>query len=199
MSFNFSSKLKTYQLYYRYRACNGKEADVINNAQYYEYLIDTYQNLIYTICFRIVKDYFEAEDLAQETFLSAYKHLSTFDRQYEKAWLSRIATNKCLDYIKRAERQSIPTEDEYFQAQPSISPSLEDKVMEAEVKRQLSQQCDKLKSPYREIALDYFYRELTAAEIANKTGKNLKTVQTQIYRARSLLQKKYGKEAFAHE
>ena len=172
---------------------------MINTEQYYEYLIDTYQNLIFSICYKIVKDYFEAEDLAQETFLSAYKHLSTFDRQYEKAWLCRIATNKCLDFIKRADRQSIPTEDEYFLTQKDKEPSPEDNVLELEVKQQLSKRCNSLKSPYREIAFDYFYRELSAAEIAENTGKNLKTVQTQIYRARAMLQKTYRKGAIIHE
>lgn len=176
-----------------------KEAEKINNEQYYEYLIDTYQNLVFSICYRIVKDYFDAEDLAQETFLSAYKHLSTFDRQYEKAWLCRIATNKCLDFVKRSERQSIPTEDEYFLTQSDKDPSPEEKVLEQEVKRQLSERCNRLKSPYREIALDYFYRELPAAEIAANTGKNLKTVQTQIYRARAMLQKTYRRGALNNE
>ncbi len=166
---------------------------------YYEYLIDTYQNLIFSICYKIVKDYFEAEDLAQETFLSAYKHLPTFDRQYEKAWLCRIATNKCLDFIKRADRHSIPTEDEYFLAQKDKEPSPEENVLDLEVKRQLSERCNSLKSPYREIAFDYFYRELSAAEIAKNTGKNLKTVQTQIYRARAMLQKTYRKGAIINE
>jgi RNA polymerase sigma-70 factor (ECF subfamily) len=133
--------------------------------------------------------------LAQETYLSAYKHLSTFDRQYEKAWLCRIATNKCLDYLKRAERQSIPTEDEYFITQTDKEPSPEDNVLDAEVKRQLYDRCSQLKSPYREIAMDYFYYELPAADIASKNGKNLKTVQTQIYRAKAMLQKKYRKGA----
>jgi RNA polymerase sigma-70 factor (ECF subfamily) len=165
----------------------------INREKYYEYLIDTYQNLVFTICFRTVNDYFEAEDLAQETFISAYKHLDSFDGQHEKAWLCRIATNKCLDYLKKAERKSVPTEDEYFLTQVNKEPSPEESVLETEVKRQLSDRCKGLKSPYREIALDYFYNELSAAEISAKTGKNLKTVQTQIYRARSLLQKTYKK------
>lgn len=162
-------------------------------------MIDTYQNLIYSICYKIVKDYFDAEDLAQETFLSAYKHLSTFDRQYEKAWLCRIATNKCLDFIKRSDRQSIPTEDEYFLSRTDREPSPEENILEREVKEQLSIRCNKLKSPYKEIAMDYFYHELSAAEIAANSGKNIKTVQTQIYRARALLQKTYRKGALSNE
>ncbi len=182
-----------------HRHTHRGEAGIINNEQYYEHLIDQYQNLIYSVCYKIVRDYFDAEDLAQETFLSAYKHLPDFDRQYEKAWLCRIATNKCLDFIKRSDRQSIPTEDEYFTAQSDHSPSPEESVMEIEIKNQLSDRCHRLKPPYRDIALDYFYSELSAAEIAENTGKNIKTVQTQIYRARALLQKTYRKGAYNNE
>ena len=67
------------------------------------------------------------------------------------------------------------------------------------MKKQLSERCSNLKSPYREIAMDYFYREISAAEIAANTGKNLKTVQTQIYRARALLQKSYRKGVLLNE
>ena len=151
--------------------------------------------MIFSICIKIVRDYFDAEDLTQDTFLSAYQHLSSFDRQHEKAWLCRIATNKCLDYIKRSDRQSIPTEEEYFIIQRDRELSPEENILETEVKQQLYSHCTKLKTPYREIALDYFYSELQPSEIAEKTGRNLKTIQTQIYRAKALLQKKYRKEA----
>ncbi len=70
---------------------------------------------------------------------------------------------------------------------------MEQNVLEREARRQLSERCNRLKSPYREVALDYFFRELSPTEIAENTGKNLKTVQTQIYRARALLQKNYRK------
>lgn len=121
--------------------------------------------------------------------------MPTFDRQYEKAWLCRIATNKCLDYIKRSDRKSIPTEDEYFLTQKDKEPSPEESFLEHEVKTQILNRCKELKTPYREIALAYFYNELSPNEIADNTGKNLKTVQTQIYRARAMLQKKYKKGA----
>ena len=83
-------------------------------------MIDQYQNLIYSICYRLTGDYFEAEDLAQDTFLSAYKNLSSFDGKNERAWLCRIATNKCIDYLKRAGRRSVPTEDSFFISVPAV-------------------------------------------------------------------------------
>lgn len=172
-----------------------REAEKISDEQYYEYLIDTYQNLIFSICFKIVRDYFDAEDLAQETFISVYMNLPSFDRKYEKAWICRIATNKCLDFIKRAERNNILMEDEYFLIQENKEPTPEENALACEAKEQLFNCCHNLKPPYQEIAIDYFYYELSAADIALKSGKNLKTVQTQIYRAKAMLQKKFKKGA----
>ena len=166
-----------------------------------ERMIDQYQNLIFSICYRIVGDYFEAQDLTQETFLAAYRNLDSFDGANEKAWLTRIATNKSLDYKKQAARRLIPTEDTSLNAitdswSDGSSPP-ETHYMEKEVRRQLYQTCSSLKPPYNEIALEYFYQERTVEEIAKKHGKNKKTIQTQVYRARDLLRKHYRKEADA--
>ena len=58
--------------------------------------------------------------------------------------------------------------------------------------------CLALKPPYREVALDYYYHEMEISEIVAKTGKNIKTLQTQIYRAKGMLKKLYGKEEPAY-
>lgn len=108
-----------------------------------------YQNLIYSICFRLTGDQFDAEDLSQDTFLSAYRNLARFDGQNEKAWLCRIATNKCIDHLKRAGRRSIPTEEIFFSALPDSRSSPEQETLEAELRRQLKTCCSQLPEPYR--------------------------------------------------
>ncbi len=159
-----------------------------------ERLIRQYQNLIYSICYRLTGDYFDAEDLAQDTFLSAYKNLARFDGANERAWLCRIATNKCIDYLKRAGRRSVPTADDYFTSIPDSQSSPEDACLEQDVKKRLYDCCCQLSPPYKDVALDYYYREIEISEIAAKTGKNIKTLQTQIYRAKGMLKKLYRKE-----
>nr|WP_275563884.1 RNA polymerase sigma factor [Otoolea muris] len=159
--------------------------------------MDQYQNLIYSICYKFTANYFDAEDLAQETFLSAYKSMAYFDGGNERAWLCRIATNKCLDYLKRAGRKSVPTDDEYFTA-IAAPDSVEETMLEDEVRQKLFDCCNSLKEPYKSVALDYYYNEMEIGEIVHKTGKNIKTLQTQIYRARGMLRKLYGKEDIGH-
>lgn len=168
--------------------------DKIDSKQYLAQMIIQYQNLVFSICVRMTKDYFAAEDLAQETFLSAFKNIDSFDGQNEKAWLCRIATNKCIDYQKQAARRMIPSEDSEFESRHSNQGLPEKDYIEQEVIELLQERCAQLKPPYDEIARMYFVEERRAEEIAEIKQKNLKTVQTQVYRARAMLRKLYGKE-----
>lgn len=156
-------------------------------------LMDTYQNLVFSICLKITRDYFASEDLTQETFLSAYRHLQDFDGQNEKSWICRIATNKCIDYQRQSARNVLPTEDIFFQEYQSTQGLPEQEYMEENLFEELQKACDGLKEPYRKVAKMHFVEEKTAAEIAELTGGNLKTIQTHIYRARAMLRKHYGK------
>lgn len=167
--------------------------DRIDSGEYLTQLIGKYQNLVFTVCVKMTNDYFAAEDLTQETFLSAFRNLKNFDGANEKAWLCRIATNKCIDYQKQAARRVIPYEDVELGTGQSSDGIPENSCMENEVYLELKRQCGNLKPPYDMIARMYFVEERRAEEIAESTGKNLKTIQTQIYRARAMLRKKYGK------
>ena len=167
----------------------------IDYKKYLAELIDRYGNLVYSICYRITNDYFEAQDLTQETFLTVYKNLPTFDGKNERAWISTIATNKGLDYLKMAGRKMLPTEDTYFQVIESKDDGPEQTVLQHRVQEEFYELCKSLKPPYDEIAVDYFCQEMTVEEIAQKKGKKIKTVQTQIYRAKAMLKKLWGKEA----
>lgn len=157
-------------------------------------LIDRYQNLVWSICYKMTNDYFEAQDLSQETFLSVYKNLTAFDGVNERAWICKIATNKCLDHKKRAAARSQPTEDTYFEIMESPGPTPEDACIEASESAKLLTLCESLRPPYDKIATDYFYHEMTAKDMAEASGKNLKTIQTQIYRARGMLKKLWRRE-----
>ncbi len=132
---------------------------------------------------------FDAEDLTQETFLSIYKNLATFQRDYEKAWVCKIATNKGLDFLKSAKRRSEPKEDTYFEELKDNKASPEEAYLQRESKEYVYAICQSLKSPYKEVATEHFYMEKTAKEIAQESKKGIKTVQTQIYRAKAMIKK----------
>lgn len=178
---------------------NDREVDKISVQQHFADMIDSYQNLIFSICCKMTGDYFAAEDLTQETFLSAYRHMDSFSGENEKAWLCRIASNKCIDYLKSAGKRQLPAGEETFETKADTSPSPEEQILDREIRATLLKRCRELKPPYDRIATLYFYEEKNAKEIAAEQQKNLKTVQTQIYRARAMLRKLYEKERIAYE
>ncbi len=134
-----------------------------------------------------MKNSFDAEDLAQETFLSAYKHLASFDNRNPKSWLATIAANKCRDFLKSPARRvaAVDTEDLAMicDESESVETAVEGKIGDETVRRL----CARLKEPYRSVATAYYCFDKTITEISDETGDNPKTVATRLYRAKSLL------------
>ncbi|MBR1691440.1 MAG: RNA polymerase sigma factor [Lachnospiraceae bacterium] len=158
-------------------------------------LIEKYRNLIFSICLKLTGDYFAAEDLTQDTFIAAYMHLQDFDGQAEKAWLCRIASNKCIDYLRSAGRRVMPaTEEEMPERESADHNEPLTLFLNREVMEELKACCKALPPPYRDIAWMHFVEGKKAKEIADRQGTNLKTIQTQIYRAKERLKKSYRKE-----
>ena len=62
----------------------------LTNASFSQ-LVVQYERLVYTVCFQLVRDAAAAEDLTQETFLSAYLHRDAIPPGYERQWLCRVA------------------------------------------------------------------------------------------------------------
>lgn len=166
----------------------------MNKEKRLESLIDDYQNLVFSLCYKMTYDYFASEDLAQETFLSVYRSMDSFSGTNEKAWVCKIATNKCLDYLKHSERKQFPTEDAYFERMLAKESSPEAAFLADEVEEQMYSLCSRLKPPYSQIAELYYCKGMKADEIAKETGKKVKTIRTQIYRAKEMLIKYYRKE-----
>ena len=160
-------------------------------------LINQYQNLIFSICLKFTGDYFTAEDITQETFISAYENEASFAGGSEKAWLCRIASNRCIDYQRAAARRTVIATEEQFQ---DIVVSEQQEPLNKEILEELEKRCRALPETYREVAELYFIRARSAKEISDSLKLSIKTVQTRIYRARELLRKQYDrKELISHD
>lgn len=158
-------------------------------------LVNQYQNLIFSICLKLTGDYFASEDLTQDTFISAFKYIDSFDGQSEKAWICRIASNKAIDYLKAAKRREVPALQEDMEGE-KLTGDLDplQKVLNREVMEEMKERCQSLKPPYGEVATEHFIRGKTAKEIADQSGVSINTIQTRLYRAREMLKTSMKKE-----
>jgi RNA polymerase sigma-70 factor (ECF subfamily) len=76
-----------------------------NDVQAFNTLVLHYQDLAFSVAYRIMGERDSAADAAQDAFISAYNHLDSFIEGNFKAWLLRIVTNKCYDMLKWRKRR----------------------------------------------------------------------------------------------
>lgn len=167
---------------------------VIEKEQFTDY-IKQYERLIITICLSFTKNYFDAEDLAQQTFLAAYQNYERFDGNNFKAWLTTIAANKCKDYLKSKTRTNVSLSEKEYESLKDHGDSPEETVVKKNTIERIYRLCNKLKEPYRTVAISYFCKDIKLSHLAKETGKNIKTLETQLYRSKKLL-KDLWKEEF---
>ena len=81
-------------------------------------LTERHRRELHVHCYRMLGNFQEAEDHVQETFLRAWRSRDSFEGELFRAWLYKIATNTCLDTIKRAQRRAGSTFNEVPWLQP---------------------------------------------------------------------------------
>ena len=156
--------------------------------------VGQYEKLVFTVCFQMVRDYQEAQNLSQETFLSAFRNIDRCPPEHYKPWLCRIATNKAKDHLKSAyaRRVSAPGE-EAMDALPAHG-SPEEWLLAEEGETRIQERIRALPEPYHKVSILYFFEEKPVEEIAKLLNRPKKTVQTQLYRAKQILREQLGKE-----
>jgi RNA polymerase sigma-70 factor (ECF subfamily) len=150
-----------------------------------EYIKDTvvrYSDTLLRLCYTYVKNTSDAEDLTQEVFLSLIKRNLPFEsEEHEKAWLLRLAINKCKNHLKSGWiRHNAPLDDNRAEAEaiPDEGFSGENTFLES-----VMAQPEKYRTP---VHLFYF-SEMSIKEIAVMLEKKEATVGTLLARGRKLL------------
>ncbi|HEX6305851.1 MAG TPA: RNA polymerase sigma factor [Anaerolineales bacterium] len=136
----------------------------------------------------MVRDKAEAEDLAQETFLRAYRSRDALrDEGAQTAWLYRIATNTCLDRLRQfARREPMESESDLdeMQVAEANAPSLQKLIEQDEMSECVQGYINRLSDNYRAVILLHDMHELTSPEIARLLGESLANVKIRLHRAR---------------
>jgi RNA polymerase sigma-70 factor (ECF subfamily) len=160
----------------------------------FEELAVPHLEAIYRIARRLTRDQHAAEDLAQETYLKAYKSFGSFEmREFGiKPWLLKILHNTFLNRLAREQRGPRPTDDsrlfglhepavEEFELSTSLRGDHEH--LDQEVKRAI----DGLSPDFRAVLLLWATMELSYQEIADIVGVPVGTVMSRLHRARQQL------------
>ncbi|MDQ6595490.1 RNA polymerase sigma factor SigW [Bacillus salipaludis] len=158
-------------------------------------IVEIYKNSVYQLCYRMIGNRHEAEDLAQEAFLRAYMNIHTFNQDLKfSTWLFRIATNLCIDRIRKKkpdyylDAEVAGTEGLTMYSQiPSQTKPPESEVESLELHETVQKEILKLPEKYRSVIVLKYIEELSLNEISEILDMPLGTVKTRIHRGREAL------------
>jgi RNA polymerase sigma-70 factor (ECF subfamily) len=162
----------------------------------YAELMGRYRDSVYYMLLKMVNNKDDAEDLTVEAFGKAFKRLSQYTPNFAfSTWLFRIATNNCIDFIRRKRKNTFsldrPIEDEEGGEMvvdirsETLDP--EEHIMKKQKVMMLHDLVDKLKPRYRTLIEMRYFQELSYEEIAAELDLPLGTVKAQLFRAREFL------------
>jgi len=151
-------------------------------------LIDRHAPAIVNLAYRMVGNRAEAEDLAQETFIAAFKALSTFraDSKFS-TWLYRIAANKCKDWlrVKRPGQGHHDVDvDEALDAHVFEERTPERLLSQQQVAQELEQAIQRLPPLYREAFVLKHVEGMSYGEMQEILGVNNDTLKMRVYKGR---------------
>ena len=170
----------------------------------YSRLLNKYQQAVINICYRLVGDYDNAIDLAQESFVKAFNHLTSYDNTYKfSSWLFRIATNHSYDYLRKAKLNTVSIDNDMECEESRVTLQLTDPnetpdqhYAENKKKQFLQEAINKLPPDSRSAIILRHLFDKTYEEMAEIFNEPVGTVKARIHRARKRLAELLKPEVF---
>jgi RNA polymerase sigma-70 factor (ECF subfamily) len=161
-------------------------------------LVEVHRNTVYNLTFRMLGNRAEAEDVAQEVFITVFKTIDSFREESKfSTWLYRVTVNHCKNRIKYLARRHDRDRDELddnSQAAGDGAPALArqpDRALEgAQLERLMQEAISTLDDEHRVLVVLRDVEDLTIEEICEITGLPDGTVKSRLHRARLALRKK---------
>jgi RNA polymerase sigma-70 factor (ECF subfamily) len=164
----------------------------------YHDLIRPYEHSVYRMALSFMKNESDAEDVAQEAFISAFRNLAAFRGQAKfSTWLISITLNQARGRLRRQSLVRMESLDQTPEEGGHVSPALlrdwrevpSEALERKEIREMLRQAIEGLAPIYREVVLLRDVEELSVEETATALSISVASVKTRLHRARIMLQK----------
>ena len=148
-------------------------------------LVDTYKDMVYTLCLRMLTSEADAEEAAQDVFVKAFRSIGNFQAKSKfSTWLYRIAYNHCISVIRKKVKL-IDLVDEVPEGEPDQGEMNGLESLSAEERsRYLKMAIDSLAETDAVVVTLFYYDELSLEEIAKVTGLSNSNIRIKLHRSR---------------
>ncbi|MBI3241992.1 MAG: sigma-70 family RNA polymerase sigma factor [Chloroflexi bacterium] len=158
------------------------------DAEAFGELVRRTQTSVFNVCYRLMGERREAEDLAQEAFIRAYERLGTFDPDRPFGpWMRRVAANHCLNRLSAQAPADAPLDEERDEDERGKPEAIREAREQAELVRAAILA---LPPNYRAVIELRHFQDMSYDEIAGLLSIPLSDVKSHIFRARKLLAEK---------
>lgn len=158
-------------------------------------IVSLYEDKVYRLCLRMTGNRDDAEDLAQEAFVKAWRGLRFYKQEAAfSTWLYRLTSNVCIDYLRREKRrptQSLTADDDEKSMIeiPDPAPTPHEQAQTREVRQCVAKAMKQLDEEFHLVLTLRVVDELSYEEIAQITDLKVGTVKSRLARAREKLRK----------
>ncbi|MCB9260765.1 MAG: sigma-70 family RNA polymerase sigma factor [Flavobacteriales bacterium] len=158
-----------------------------NDKKCQKIVYETYYKSMYAICLRYSSNADEAKDLLHEGFMKLFKNISSFSGTSSfSAWIKRLFTNNCIDYVRSAYKKYIHYFEEiYTEETNEMMYEEEEEISQKAVLEAMS----KLRPDYKIVLNLYAIENLSHSEIAQELGIEESSSRSKLSRARAALKK----------
>lgn len=163
-----------------------------------ENLVHLYGDYLTKMAYLLVKDFYLAEEVVQDTFIKAYEHISQLeDPNRLKSWLTSIAVNICRGHMRKWSWKHIflhQKENAEMNMIDEITDTPEEVLFSAIRNQELFSAIQTMDYKYREVITLYYFNEFKIQEIAGMMNEKEATIKTRLARGRSYLKELLLKE-----
>ena len=154
--------------------------------QLYGEIISAYKNAVFSLCYRMVYQKQEAEDLSQEVFLKVYRNLGKYNQKMKfSTWILSIARNTCIDYLRKNRGENVPLEEGIRTSEVPIS--AEEAYLYKEQKQEIERAISALPEEYRLLITLYHQQGQSYKEITEILNMPMSLVKNRLHRGRKML------------
>ncbi|MBF0353469.1 MAG: RNA polymerase sigma factor [SAR324 cluster bacterium] len=166
---------------------------LVGDSSAFELLVTRFQNKIFRFILRHVWNRHEAEDLTQETFVSAFNKLSGYEaRSQLSTWLFGIAYNKVLQHHRQSPGQNVEfVSEEILEEQPSLELTPSEKFEKDAMVHDLNRFIDQLPDDLKTVLILVSFEGCSYDEVAEIMKIPSGTVKSKMFRAREVLKTSY--------